>query len=72
MASKTTNLQKIEAYQAANLISAEIIAADPECYPGLMQELAARVLAGGLDIRRELERRAGLEPVGQAERKGAA
>jgi hypothetical protein len=68
----TPHQKQLDAFRRGNELVAEIIAADPERYPGLMQELAARVLAGGLDIRRELERRAGIGAVGQSERKGAA
>lgn len=39
-----THLKKLEAYTMANLEAARIVAADPERYPGLMQEWASAVL----------------------------
>jgi hypothetical protein len=42
--SMTSNQRKAESYRAGNIQAAKIISADPERYPGLMQEWAHRVL----------------------------
>jgi hypothetical protein len=62
MASKTTNLQKLEAYQQANLEVARIVAGNPQAYPprSLMSMWAEMTLRCGTNVRAELERRAGL------------
>jgi hypothetical protein len=62
MASKATNLRQLEAYQAANRECAEIIAADPQRYPvgSLVATWAEKVLRGGINVRAELNKRAGL------------
>jgi hypothetical protein len=75
MASKATNLRKLEAYQQANLETARIIASDPERCGGeeaLVVLWARRVLQHGDSRIAELKERAGLEPAGQTDRKGAA
>lgn len=74
MASKATNLRGLEAYQAANLEAARIIAGNPELYPpgSLLATWAEMVLRDGINVGAELTGRAGLGPPGQAERQGAA
>jgi len=42
--SATTHQHKAELYRASNIEAARIITADPQRYPGLMQEWAAMVL----------------------------
>lgn len=44
----TAKLKQAGAFRESNLKAARIIAADPERYPGRMQEWAARALAAGL------------------------
>jgi hypothetical protein len=61
----STHRTQTDSYLEGNIRAAEIIAADPTRYPGLMQEWAARVLAGGANIRRELEGRAGVSGKGE-------
>jgi hypothetical protein len=65
---------KLEHYREQNEQTARIVAANPELYPpgSLMATWAEMVLRIGINIRAEVEARAGLAPAGQTERKGAA
>jgi hypothetical protein len=61
----SANLERLEAYRAANLEAAHIIAADPAKYGGeeaLLVIWARRVLQGGVSIRGELAARACPQP----------
>jgi hypothetical protein len=62
----TVHQKQLEDYRRGNVAAAEIIAADPDRYPpgSLMAIVAEMVLQGGINIRAELERRAGLEQIG--------
>ena len=56
----TVQQRKAELYRAANVQAARIIATDPERYPGIMQEWAAKVLrtAGEVAVGTPTKRRA--------------
>ena len=66
MRTVTANQRKLEAFRRGNVLVAEIILADPEKYPpgSLMTIQSRMVLRGGVNIRRELEARAGLRTEG--------
>ena len=67
MRTVTANQRKLEAFRRGNVLVAEIILADPEKYPpGSLMAIQARmmVLRGVVNIRRELEARAGLRTEG--------
>jgi hypothetical protein len=66
---------QIERYQQANAEAARIILQDVERYGGeeaLVVLWASRVLQRGESLVAKARKRAGLEPAGQTERKGAA
>jgi hypothetical protein len=62
----TANQRQLEAFRRGNVLVAENILADPEKYPpgSLMAIQSRMVLRGGVNIRRELEARAGLRTEG--------
>jgi hypothetical protein len=54
-------LKQVEAFRQSNLDAARRILADPSYEPGsLMATWAEMVLRGGINVRAELERRAGV------------
>jgi hypothetical protein len=58
----SVNQRKLDALRRGNILVAEIVMSDPERYPpdSLLGIVAKMTLKGGISIRAELEKRAGL------------